>query len=99
MLRLGGSIWVDGGGVSDEGMTVVPGPRMSSSLAWVLKDWLGSIGEAGTSVDGRVICDESSTRKSWGVDGARGLLTASCAPTQFRRGAPDARSRGMMKAV
>lgn len=59
--------WDDGGGVSDEGITRAEG---RSSLTSVLKDELGSIGDPGPSVDGRVTCESGSCTWSIGVVGA-----------------------------
>jgi hypothetical protein len=72
LALLWAATWVDGGGVRDEGITMVAG---LSSLISVLKDWLGSMGEAGISVEGKVTCDDDIGigPASCGVDGSMGL--------------------------
>lgn len=49
-----------------------------SSLTSVLKEALGSIGDPGPSVEGRVTWDSGSWASSMGVEGAGGLVREGC---------------------
>lgn len=83
---------VDGGGVSDDGMTVTAG---RSSTASVLNDWPASMGDPGTSVDGSVVCDSEWMPTSWGVVGSRPPATRSSA-APLTRGASTSESEAIV---
>lgn len=88
LCELGGTLllaplvgtWEEGGGVKDEGMTEA---EARSSFNSDLKEWVGSAGEAGPSVDGRLArlcCDAFTTGPSSGASCstvAAGLATAA----------------------